>query len=159
MVSNALSDKPDELEHIDIAQRYFQYSYSYKLTDEARLQDRVVSLTFALEALLLEENERRGSLVSRGGQLIGDKHPRAKALIEDAYEKIRNAVAHGRKPAITVRKAEVASLENCVRWAIRRAIGLAIGQDIRSKQNLCEAIDNAKGKIQQLRIAADEPFV
>jgi hypothetical protein len=165
-VSKLLSGKPRELEHIDTAQRYFQYSYSYKLTDASRLQDRVVSLVFALEALLLEKDERRGKLIHFGDILISDKHARARTLIEDAYE-VRNSVAHGRKPAIRLRKVDVTVLEDCVRYAIRRAIGLAVGRGIRSKEDLRQAIANAvevnKGTrsengTRQLRKDADTPF-
>jgi hypothetical protein len=159
VVSALLSSKSSDLEHIEVAQRYFQYSYSYKLTDESHLQDRAVSLIFALEALLLEKGENRGKLGTLGDMLIGDKHERAKSLIEDAYE-IRNSVAHGRKPINGARKVDVIGLENCVRHAIKRVIGLATSRSIRLKKNLRQALDSAKSKsgTLELRKDADAPF-
>ena len=45
IVSGLLLGKSSELEHIDIAQRYFQYSYTYNLTNEARLKIVLLALS------------------------------------------------------------------------------------------------------------------
>jgi hypothetical protein len=91
---------------------------------------------------------------------------RTSDLIEDAYI-LRNIIAHGRNPSDEVEKAFVINFERCVRCAIRRAIGLAISQDIHTKEDLQQAIGDAKNVdkttgsktgTQQLRKNADAPF-
>lgn len=160
-ITNVLSVKPGDLEHIDIAQRYFQYSYSHKFTDQPRLQDRAVSLLFALEALLLERGEDRKRLQSLAQGLIDDPHGRVKKDIEKAYDKVRNCVAHGRKPEIPLDSAFVKRLEAYVRQIIKRAIGLAINKDIRSKEDLQNAVDTvASGTTDKMQLCqdAESPF-
>ena len=105
VVTNLLHNPPTELNHINIAQHYFQYSYSHKLTSQSRRPDRVVSLIFALEALLLEESEGRSKLKKLVQALIDDPHQRVKKNVEDAYKKVRNCVAHGRQPEMPDRKS------------------------------------------------------
>ena len=173
VLSNLLANKPSDLEHINIAQRYFQYSYSHKLTDNSRLQDRVINLLFALEALLLlPKNGRKaegfGDLIREGKRLIGDLEKNFDSLIKAAYVEIRDPVAHGREPKQELTKEFVITLENCVRHVLKRVIGLAVQRNIRDKESLRDELQKAQNQnklthsgmgTEQLRQDADTPLL